>query len=893
MAGFYPHRQPIQPPVGAAARFVDAPSLVSQGSPAARHRGAMTDGISRAALLAGTSLAFAVAAPAHAQEASPATAPAPGAAAEPPATDADFGDEEEIIVTGQRARGSVIGDIPPENVLRSRDLRATGATDINELLEALAPQIGSARGREGGRPITLLNGQRISSFRELRDIPTEAIQRVEILPEEVALKYGYRADQRVVNIVLRERFRSTAVRSEARTATEGGQVSGLGDATRLLIGRDGRTTINLRAEGNDALREADRDVDLEPGARDEREARTLVGSRSLLRGTLTHNRTLFGDVSATLNGELEHSKGRSLLGFPSFDDETPIAGILDARVRNTTTDSAHAGLALNGDKGRWRWSLTGNGDVVRSLTSSDPDDVAFGRDRARSTRLSGDLTGTANGPLFAVPAGDASATVRVGASALHIDSSRRHEDVTSDASLGRRLGSASLNLDLPISRRNRDFDLLGNLTLNANGEVEQLSDFGTLTTMGAGANWSPVERLNLITSWTREEGAPSVQQLGEPFLDTPGTRIFDFKRGETVLVNVITGGNPDLDADRRSVWKIGGNWKPLAETDLRLRGEYVRSRLKDPVSSFPGPSAALEDAFPERFQRAPCAPQPCVGQLLSADLRPVNFASASRDTFRWGFDFTKPLRSARPPQAFIDQMRARFRGASGSPPDGGPPGEVRGDGGEGGGARRGGDGGGGFGSGGFGGGGRFGGGRQGGRLTFSVTHTMNLRDEVVIGPGLPELDYLDGDAFGASGGRPKHEIEAQAGWANNGLGARLSADWRSGTRVDSAAGDSLRFSPLTTFDLRLFANLGERLDLVTRHPWLRGTQLRLEVRNLLDAKPKVRDSAGGVPFSYQPDLLDPLGRTVGFSIRKLFSPPPFFFRRQRANDSAAPPTPGS
>ena len=55
----------------------------------------------------------------------------------------------------------------------------------------------------------LLNGQRISGFRELRDIPTEAIQRVEILPEEVALKYGYRADQKVVNIVLRQRFRST------------------------------------------------------------------------------------------------------------------------------------------------------------------------------------------------------------------------------------------------------------------------------------------------------------------------------------------------------------------------------------------------------------------------------------------------------------------------------------------------------------------------------------------------------------------------------------------------------------------------------------------------------------------------------------------------------------
>ena len=40
----------------------------------------------------------------------------------------------------------------------------------------------------------LVNGRRISGFRELRDIPTEANERVEILPEEVALKYGYSAE---------------------------------------------------------------------------------------------------------------------------------------------------------------------------------------------------------------------------------------------------------------------------------------------------------------------------------------------------------------------------------------------------------------------------------------------------------------------------------------------------------------------------------------------------------------------------------------------------------------------------------------------------------------------------------------------------------------------------
>jgi hypothetical protein len=49
----------------------------------------------------------------------------------------------------------------------------------------------------------------------------------------------------------------------------------------------------------------------------------------------------------------------------------------------------------------------------------------------------------------------------------------------------------------------------------------------------------------------------------------------------------------------------------------------------------------------------------------------------------------------------------------------------------------------------------------------------------------------------------------------------------------------------------------------------------------------VRDAAGLVPNSYQPDLLDPLGRTVSISIRKLFSPPPSFFRRQAPRSSGS------
>ena len=815
---------------------------------------------------------------ASAQQAIPADSQPPDrpAASTPPtapqAVD-DTGDEEEIVVVGARPRGSVIGDILPEDTLDARDVRATGASNINELLEAIAPQIGSAQGRGGERPVLLLNGQRISSFRELRDIPTEAIQRVEILPEEVALKYGYRADQKVVNIVLRQRFRSTAAQAGASVPTEGGNASGNADVTRLMIQRNGRTQINLHAEGNSMLTESERNIV------DGSSARSLVGQKGDVRGSVTFNRQILGDVSATLNTELEQVSGKSLIGL---GDNT-----LDVLARKTDSDTAHAGLTFNWDKAQWRWNVTSNADLERDITRTDRDNFQFPLDRARQTTTSGDIAATANGTLFKMPAGNASTTLRVGGSTVNLDTERGASGVTIANSLSRTAGNAAINLDLPISRRGRDFSALGNFTLNANAEVNQLSDFGTLTKIGAGANWSPASRLNIVTSWNREEGPPTIRQLGDPLLTTPDVRIFDFTTGETVQVTTLTGGNRNLQADRRTVFKLGGYWKPSEKADFTLRADYVHQKIDRPISGITV-TPQIEAAFPDRFLRCPEGAADCTpGQLLSVDLRPLNYDSSRRDTLRVGFDFTKALKSRRPSQAVIDQFRKQFgfgprgvQGTAGQPgqgagrqPEGtsppGPPAEERG----GGFGRRGG------------GGGPFGGGNRG-RLTFSLTDTITFVDKVTIAPGL-KLDYLHGDAAGQTGGTPNHLVEAQAGYFNNGLGARLSGNWRSGSNVDTLTGDNLRFSPLATFDLRLFANPGDIPEVALKQPWLRGTQVRFEVNNVFNNRPNVRDAFGNVPLSYQSNLLDPLGRTVMISFRKLFLPPPSFFRQQREQDQQA------
>jgi len=798
----------------------------------------------------------------------------------------DSADEEEIVVTGARARGSAVGDIPPEDTLDARDVRATGATSISELLDALAPQIGSVRGRGGGAPVLLLNGQRISGFRELRDIPTEAIQRVEILPEEVALKYGYRADQKVVNIVLRQRFRSTTLQVAGGGATDGGYASGNADLTRFLVQRSGRTTINLHASGNSMLTEAERDIRLDPtqitGTPDQQlAARSLVGRNRDIRGSATFNRTVFGNVSGTLNTELEHSEGRSLIGLnPS---------LLEPLARNTDANSAHLGGVLNGTtKSQWRWTLTADADLDTSVTRTDRDDPLFPVERARSTTASGDIRGTANGRLFKLPAGDASTTLTLAGSTVHLDSSRTRVGATSSNSLSRTMGEAAINLDLPISRRNRDFSALGNLTVNANAEVDQLSDFGTLTTIGAGANFSPLDRLNFLASWTREEGPPTINQLGDPTLDTPNSRIFDFTTGQTVLVDAITGGNPNLQSDLRHVVKLSTNWQPFPKTDLRFRADYVHQTTDRPISSI-SVTQAMEAAFPQRFVRNSS------GQLVSVDLTPVNFDSARRDSLRVGFDFSKPLKSRRPSQSVIDQLRQQFGFGGRNGPiraQGSIPPTPPSDGASQGSAPPAGGGGRGFGGGRGGGGGGFfgGGGANRGRIQFSLTDTITLVDKVRITAGGPEIDYLDGDAAGSSGGTPRHNVQAQAGWSNNGLGARISANWRSGSTVTTLTGDDLRFSPLGTFDLRLFANPGDMPEVAVKHPWLRGTQVRLDITNIFNSRPQVRDANGIVPINYQPNLLDPLGRTIMISFRKLFFPSPATIRRmfQQERPQGAP-----
>ena len=894
----------------------------------------------------------------------------------PPEEAADV-EEPDIVVQGVKPPGSVVGDIPPEQTLGPADIRSYGVSSVADLLNELSPQTRSDRG-SGGAPVVLLNGKRISSFAEIRDIPTEAILRAEILPEEVALKYGYRADQRVVNIVLRRRFRALTTELADTVPTEGGNNSPGVEADLLKIQSGTRANVHLSYKSSSALTEDERGITsssrngvtgvasplnpngyLDPALgtlttanlpgtaatanpalgdfaaaaanlTDQSPYRTLVPSSRDFAVNTNYATSIFGNVSASFNGRLEVTDSHALNGLPNVALTLPAGNpfspfsqsvVLDRSVgagylplrQDSSSVIAHFGTTLNGNVGKWQWSATGTYDRTDSdtftdlgvdasafqarLNAGDPGANPYGPltgqlgalpvNRGYSTAQTGGADALFSGTLFKLPAGAISTAIRVGAQTNSFDSRSYRSNIEQAGTVRRDIVNGQINVDIPLTSRSKQvLGAIGTLSANVNLAVDHLSDFGTLTTVGYGVNWAPVPALRIIASATDEDDAPTAQHLGNPSIVTPNVRVFDYVTGNNAIVTAISGGNRALIASTTHTKKLEATLKPWAAKDINLTANYVQVRTDNPAVSFPGATAAIESVFPNRFVRD------ADGDLTQIDQRPINFAESSRSELRWGVNFSVPLKSKiqkafeayragkgpNPLEGLMPPGGRRPEGAPPGGPDGGGPrnGGFGGPGGGGPGGPGGGPGGGGPGGpgggpggGGFRGGGFGGRGQAGGRLQFAVYHTWHFTDRVLVAEGGPALDLLRGDTIGSGGGQPRHEIEAQAGYSNNGLGARLSADWQSATDVTGGTvgnPDPLHFSALGTINLRLFADLGQRLDLVKAHPWVRGMRIAFAVTNLFDTRQTVRDAQGDTPVSYQPGYINPLGRTVRFSL---------------------------
>jgi hypothetical protein len=480
-----------------------------------------------------------------------------------------------------------------------------------------------------------------------------------------------------------------------------------------------------------------------------------------------------------------------------------------------------------------------------------------GFDRTSSTVNSLTSLATLIGRPVRLPAGSASVTLKAGYAWSGIDSNDTRPG-SSSANLRRGDLSVGGNLTLPITSRREHFGQgIGDLSLNLSAGYDHLSDFGSLTDWSAGLTWAPTQKLSLGASYIVNQAAPTLSQLGNPQTLTVNVPVYDFMRNETALVTITTGGNPLLVKEEQRDIKLSANWQLPFISNSNVIAEYFRNRSANVSVNFPLLTPAIEAAFPGRVTR-----DIATGRLTAIDQRPVTFARQEGSRLRFGLNTSGGFGKADDGSASAGPVPGLGRGGGGRPPGAGGP---RGGGGGGGGAGRGG--GGGM-------AGMFGGGPGGqpGRWSLGLYDTVQFTSRVLVAPGGPVLDLLNGDAL-SGGGTPRHTVELNGGVFYKGLGTFFQGTWSTPTTVKASGlpGTSdLRFGSVANISMFLFADFNQRPKLIKAVPFLKGARLTFRIENLLGDRQRVTDGSGTVPLSYQPDYLDPRGRVITLQLRKAF-----------------------
>jgi hypothetical protein len=812
-------------------------------------------------------------------------------------------------------RGKAEGPAQPELTLDASEIQATGASTVQDLVTLLAAEITTGE-PDAPPPVYLANGRRISGFQEISGLPSQAIERMDVLPPASAIAYGYRPNQKVVNFVLRKHFRSAAVEVEEVATTAPGRTVERFDGDLFRLAGDERTTVGLDWRQESTLFETERDIyrvpsatspyglvgnvaattfgrEIDPvlsalaggpvsvtsapdaawegpvtlasfaaGAGDP-DLSAIIANRSLLPSLGQGNfkaaitRDLARKVSVTVSVDLEDAQRTSYLGLPATSVKlpagspfSPFAGdvtvyrYLDApwsQLRVQDNFKGQLAMAANGYVGDWRWSLTGNyerndsktttgrgvdsapwkaaiaardpevnpfGPVSRALLKINARDVAKSKSRAAKAEL------VLNGDVAEIPAGRVSSTVKVGGERIEQISDALRNGAPMRSNYDRRTLSVHGDIDVPLASRSHEvLPVLGELTasVNAGYNVETFKD---RLAMGAGLNWSPDKLVSVNLSLSEEQSAPNANQIVDPVVQTPSVTVFDFSTGTSVTVSRTEGGNKGLENDRRRTLRAGVNLRPVGRdggpTRLTVNANYVRTHIEDPISNFPVITPALEAAFPERFTRN------AEGVLTAIDSRPLNFDAIDREELRGGINLTR----------FIGRPK---KGApKGTKPD---PKAV-------------------------------------GQVQLSLNYTLRLRDETTLRHGLAPLDLLNG-ASTSRRGQPREELNFRVNAFRQGVGVNVNGAWRGGSVIDAGpTTGALRFDDQTTVNLSAFYEVPRDVKAGPASSWLAGARVTLAADNLFYSRPMVKDARGATPQAYQPDYLDPLGRTVKLTLRK-------------------------
>jgi outer membrane receptor protein involved in Fe transport len=520
---------------------------------------------------------------------------------------------EEIVVTGTFIRG-VAPESSPLTVYSRQDIERTGVATVDQFVK-LIPQnfslVGSdtaftpgstqaganltrgtavdLRGLGPGSTLVLLNGHRLASagtdgsFVDVSTIPLSAVERVEVLADGASSLYGSDAVSGVVNFILRKDFAGAETSVRYGDTTRGGAdeltisqlVGGASESGNAMLVYEHNQKDGLRADQRDFIPSQGGIFQIVPEQR--RDSAIFSANYELMPGS-----RIFGDAS--------YSKR-------TFVHDTTIGGALQAVEGDSLAYTGVLGLRFQPGL-KWGGEATLNYSTTRDQSTADfPDfDFIFSAE-TKSQLISLDLRG--DGPLFALPGGDAQASI--GASARR----EQFDDFTFGAGTGlkRRVASAFAEFLVPIVGPANALSIVQRLELSISARYDNYEEVGSSTNPKVGLLWAPAQGLHIRSSYATSFRAPLLSQLStaiRPFsfnvFHIPDASAAD---GYTDTLVNSSPGNPNLRPEKSKSWTVGFDLKPPSIHGFNLSASYFNIDYTDRLSSPPltGLIFSLYDQF--------------------------------------------------------------------------------------------------------------------------------------------------------------------------------------------------------------------------------------------------------------------------------------------------------
>jgi len=159
---------------------------------------------------------------------------------------------EEVVVTGSRIKRADLESASPVTVISREELIISGNTDVGAFLQSMPSASGSPigtttnnggdgsvridlRGMGSSRTLSLVNGRRTVDSGDYQTIPTNMIERVEILKDGASAVYGADAVAGVVNIITRSTF--DGIEISAQSSKWADTANGNQDSINLILGK--------------------------------------------------------------------------------------------------------------------------------------------------------------------------------------------------------------------------------------------------------------------------------------------------------------------------------------------------------------------------------------------------------------------------------------------------------------------------------------------------------------------------------------------------------------------------------------------------------------------------------------------------------------------------------